>query len=135
MSYFLGFFFSLLLASGSALGGLPTLFLSLIASSVSGGYSASRVSGLMPALCMRRSIVLCGTPSSRAISVNVNPVIATIIGIISENVNRLNRATVAIHTLSRKRKKANIFSRLLQKGLDKMFEICDNISIDNEQAA
>ena len=69
------------LSGGLALGGRPTLLLFLIISRVSSGYMASRVMGFIPALCMRRSIVLGGKPSSFAISVKVNPFIFSIIGV------------------------------------------------------
>jgi hypothetical protein len=99
MSYFYALGFLGLLSLCSIFGGLPTLFLHLIASSVSGGYRASCVRAFIPALCIRRSIVLCATPSSSAISVSVQPVIAFIIGILSDFVNSLNHQTITIQML------------------------------------
>jgi hypothetical protein len=54
------------------LGGLPIL-ISLIISSVSEGYTAWRVMGFMPALCMRASTVLKGKPKASHISLIVKP--------------------------------------------------------------
>jgi hypothetical protein len=66
--YFLPFFG----VSGPAFGGRP-IFTSLILSNVSDGYTASFVSGFMPALWIRRSTVRGGILSFLAISVIVMP--------------------------------------------------------------
>ena len=94
MTYFLGLSVLVFLVGAFVSGGLPTLFLSLIMSSVSEGYSASWVSGLIPARCTRRSTVLFGMPNFRAISDNVRPVITCIIGNITQYINSLNYATI-----------------------------------------
>jgi hypothetical protein len=64
-------------SSGLGLGGLPILIF-LIISSVSGGYIAWRVMGLMPALCIRASTVLKGKFKASHISLIVKPSISSI---------------------------------------------------------
>jgi len=76
-SYFL--LFLGLVFTGLAFFGLPILT-SLIFSSVSAGYMASLLIGLIPARCIRRSTVRCGMFNLSAISVSVNPFISFIIG-------------------------------------------------------
>jgi hypothetical protein len=70
-AYFLVAFLALAAASG-VFAGRP-FFTSVIFSSVSGGYTASFVSGFIPALCIRRSHVRGGILSLFAISVIVMP--------------------------------------------------------------
>jgi hypothetical protein len=70
--YFLPFLAGFTGASGLAFGGRPILLFFII-SSVSGGYTAWRVMGFIPALCMRASTVLKGRFKASHISLIVKP--------------------------------------------------------------
>jgi hypothetical protein len=65
-------------ASGFAFGGRPGLGVLRIASRTSGAYMASLVRGLNPALWIRLSTVLGGSPKDWDISVKVNPSISLV---------------------------------------------------------
>lgn len=123
-------FLALVCFSGEAfaLGGRPILT-SRIISVVPRGYSASLLNGLMPALCTRLSTVLCGKPSSFAISVKVSPSIHFIIG---NHIRFLKMFEYSDTLLNRcKAKIENIFKNsmfLIQTHIDYMFELCDTIN-------
>jgi hypothetical protein len=74
--------------SGSFLG-LPRPGTLRIASKTSLAYMASLVSGLKPALCIRLSTVLGGSPKILDISVNVIPFIPLFIGILKEKLKNV----------------------------------------------
>lgn len=105
--------------------GLP-IFISFILSYVPTGYIASLVIGLIPARCMRRSIVRCGCPAHSAISLNVSPFISNIIAYFPENVKCLNKKTLLLYKCEAEIGNIlKILENFYKKLLDKVFELCD----------
>ena len=132
MTYLFAFLAGFAGFSGSAVFlGRPTGATSRIFSTVSWGYIASFVIGLIPAFSMRFLTLSYDIPRIFAISLAVSPSIIFIIGNYTTKLEKIHKyVNFTIHNISKNIKKIKIISHLCEFSLDIFSHICDNYNID-----